>query len=388
MNENSNSVPTPKSDVRWFSYKVAEISSQTPEVEVRQYLHSLISALSQIQDTTFEPAVQAWRLVKSTLYELNSDIEEEIQKYLSEFPGLAVWHSTSPAPTASKSFATINAELRAQIKIAKLNHDFPKVRELTLKLLQNISGNYQDQRQDAVRQIAGTYLSIDHILALDIDSLRLCYQDFSKLLQNNERLWRSNDAQKARESFIRLAETFHSEDMDSFNQMAGCLRDFDRPDLALQVLDYQFPQLGKYVNPYFENTLLAVLLDLEEWDRSEILVKRLMNTGPVVVENRAKLLPTIWRFYKEMFVHTGDYDYFYQAENIVRLMPEAGVDPETISWCLRAMASVSGEQVSEQSDTPDAQSREPRKRAPSVERQIKQSGIESDLEAWFSQLPD
>lgn len=382
-----SSGPTPEADVRWYSYKVAEITSESPIDEAKSNLQSLLSALSKIQDTNFRPGIRGWRLIRPALFRLNLDVEVEIDQYLVELPSLAIWQASSPPMVRQTNFSALNAEIRSQIKKAVLAHDILTVRTLTLKLLQNISGNRNEERQNEVRRIAGTYLKLEDLLSHDIDQLRLCYQTFYRYMEEAEHFRGDADCTRVRETFIRLAETFHSDEIDSYIQMAACLREFKRSDLALEILDWQMPELGKFVNPYFENSLLAILLDREMWDRAELLVERLTDTGPVVVVNRARILPTIWRFHKEMFVLTGDYSSLQMAEKIVDEMPSAGVEASTVLLCQNVLAALSGNRQDREIEFAASPPRSPRNRAPSVARQIEQGGLESELEAWFTTLP-
>jgi hypothetical protein len=379
--------PTPEADVRWYSYKVEEITSESPVDEARSNLESLLSALSKIQDTNFRPGIRGWRLIRPAIFRMNLNLESEIEKYLEEFPGLAVWQATSPSVDNQTNFSALNAGIRSQIKKAVLARDILTVRTLTLKLLQNISGSRKEERRVEVRRIAGTYLKLEDLLSQDIDQLRLCYQTFCRHMEEIEHFRSDTDLVRVRETFIRLAETFHSDEMDSYIQMAACLREFKRPDLALEILDWQMPELGKFVNPYFENSLLAILLDLEMLDRAELLVERLTDTGPVVVKNRARILPTIWRFHKEMFVLTGDYSSLHMAEKVVDEMPGAGVEASTVLLCQNVIAALSGNRQDREIEFGDTPEKPPRNRAPSVARQIEQGGLESELESWFSTLP-
>jgi hypothetical protein len=379
--------PTPEADVRWYSYKVAEITSESPIDEARSNLESLLSALSKIQDANFGPGLRGWRLIRPALTRLSLDLEVEMNKYLDEFPSLSIWQATSPPVVKQSNFSALNAEIRSQIKIAVLARDFLTVRALTLKLLQNISGNRSEERQNEVRRFAGTYLMLEDLLAQDVDQLRLCYQNFYRHMEETEHFRGDVDLARVRETFIRLAETFHSDEIDSYIQMAACLREFKRSDLALEILDWQMPELGKFVNPYFENSLLAVLLDLEIWDRAKLLVERLTDTGPVVVVNRARILPTIWRFHKEMFVLTGDYSSLHTAEKIVDEMPSSGVEASTVLLCRNVLSAISGDQHDGEVEFADVSPRSPRNRAPSVAREIEESGLVSELESWFTMLP-
>lgn len=136
---------------------------------------------------------------------------------------------------------------------------------------------------------------------------------------------------------------FYAGALDSEIQLAAMLRNnFRRADLAL-VISRRHMINGLMNIPYFNNTLLATLVDLKMLDEAKPVSENLMKFSPVVLRSIKRVLATQCRYLLEVFVSTGDLDYLDEAGKIMDRMPGSGVEQSFYLRCLARYLSLRGE---------------------------------------------
>ncbi len=191
-----------------------------------------------------------------------------------------------------------------------------------------------------LRLILASFFSIS---TLDSEGIRKSWDLFESFMKATNLNVSKSEVIETRSRLNGLVVGFYADALDSDIQLAAVLRnDFRRADLALVILKQHIIN-GVLNTPYFNNTLLATLVDLKMLDEAKPISENLMKYSPMVPGSIERVLATQCRYLLEVFVSTGDLDYLDEAGRIIDRMPDSGVEQSYYLKCLARYLSLRGE---------------------------------------------
>jgi hypothetical protein len=264
------------------------------------------------------------------------------------------------------------------------NNDFISARKEILKVLQGLH-KPSKERSNYFRKLFGSYLTSD---TFDLHSMDSIFNQFKQDITKSDIGITKSEVEAIRNSMRIFGANISIDQLDSSNQLASVLRrDFDRPDLAYQVLKpWMF---GVHENsPHLNTTLLPILIENGKFRDAEMVAERLMRFAPIVHSSMPFALPAYSNYLLTMFKTTGDFTYAEEAETILAVMTSAGV-PESIALkCQARYFSILGEKELSHNLYEDAlldESEEStRKLSPSAVQYLENSKVGIEFANWIN----
>jgi len=217
--------------------------------------------------------------------------------------------------------------------------NYDSARELIADYLRDMSFSHPS-RPYYLRLVLASFFSAP---TLDSEGLRKCWIMFESFMKMSNLPVSKNEVNETRSKLRGLVVGFYADALDSDIQLAAALRnEFRRADLALVILKRHAVN-GVLNTPYFNNTLLATLIDLKMFDEAKPVYENLEKYAPLVPGSIERVLTTQCRYLLELFVSTGDLDYLDEAGQIIDRMPGSGVEQSFYLKCLARYLSLRGE---------------------------------------------
>lgn len=319
---------------------------------------------------------------RSDLEWLNEEPDDDYLDYDSsnDDEGYEVSSGLSQGSSTSRANCT-SERAQSRLRIHSLWDDlqYESARDLIVEYLTEIAASSLS-RPHYLRLILASFFSNSN---LDSEGLRKSWNLFESYMKGSNLYVTENDVRETRSKLTGLIVGFYADALDSDIQSAAVLRnDFRRADLALVILKRHIIN-GVINTPYFNNTLLATLVDLKMLDEAKSVSDNLMKYAPMVPGSIERVLATQCRYLLEVFVSTGDLDYLDEAGQIIDRMPGSGVEQAFYLKCLARYLSLRGEkeksaQVFEDSEQV-GQVKE-REVAPSTKKAIQNGSIGFELD--------
>ncbi len=248
---------------------------------------------------------------------------------------------TKRVSTSRANYNSVRAEARIQINSCWEDSRYESARDLIVDYLREMSTSSLS-RPYYHRLILASFFSSS---TLDSEGIRKCQIMFESYIKKSKLPVSQNEVSEIQSKTRGLIVGFYADALDSNIQLAAVLRkDFRRADLALIILNRQLVN-GVINTPYFNNTLLATLLDLKMLDEAKAVSENLMKFAAMVPGSIERVLSTQCRYLLEVFVSTGDLDYLDEAEQIINRMPRSGVEQAFYLKCLARYLSLRGEKA-------------------------------------------
>ena len=235
----------------------------------------------------------------------------------------------------------VSERMQSRLQIHALWDDsqFESARDYIVDYLREMSASALS-RPYYLRLILASFFSMS---TLDSEGIRKSWNLFESFMKGTNLNVSRNEVIETRSKLNGLVVGFYADALDSDIQLAAILRkDFRRADLALVILKRHMIN-GVLNTPYFNNTLLATLVDLKMLDEAKPISENLMKFSPMVPGSIERVLATQCRYLLEVFVSTGDLDYLDEAGKIIDRMPGSGVEQSYYLKCLARYLSLRGE---------------------------------------------
>jgi len=323
--------PTPESDIRFYSYDLKAIDSATSDAEFDILVGRICTALCEINDLGFGPALDAWLELGSAYRRKNRVPHEELKNLLVQFPKLESWSErfrTAPYPTAWK--LTLDDLQKAAQKAFFASH-FIELREVCRNMLNLIDARQIYKRQEVVEGIFGTFLTVELLDSNNPNALIQTWEETKTYFVEKAITVKSDDLNEAKKDFSLLMKNCMSTELDSVNQMSAALRRLGRPDLALHKLKQVKGYKGKYFATHFDTTILSVLLELQKLEEAAYFAERLSRSGPITEKPEIKF-KVLWRYHKLCFIEDGDFSHLANLESIIEKMRGTEMPAEDITY--------------------------------------------------------
>lgn len=235
----------------------------------------------------------------------------------------------------------VSERMQSRLQIHSLWDDslYESAREHVVDYLRDMPAS-SPSRPYYLRLILASFFSIS---TLDSEGIRKSWDLFESFMKATNLNVSKNEVIETRSRLNGLVVGFYADALDSDIQLAAVLRnDFRRADLALVILKQHIIN-GVLNTPYFNNTLLATLVDLKMLDEAKPISENLMKYAPMVPGSIERVLATQCRYLLEVFVSTGDLDHLDEAGQIIDRMPDSGVEQSFYLKCLARYLSLRGE---------------------------------------------
>lgn len=315
----SESRPTPESDIRFYTYDLKAIDSDSSDDQFDSVVGRICTALCKIDDLGFEPALDAWLELGSAYRRKNRVPHEELKNLLIQFPNLDRWSEGFRTSPYSADWKLTLDDLQLAANKAFFASDFIELRDVCRKMLQLIDGRQIYKRQKVVKGIFGTFLNKDLIDSNNQNDLLKTWEETKIYFVEKAITVIDRDIQAAKQDFSLLMKNCMSTELDSVNQMSAALRRLGRPDLALHKLKKVEGYEGKYFAPHFDTTILSVLLQLRKLDEAAFFAERLSKPG-TLTNNPEVILKVLWRYHKLCFIEDGDFHHIAKITEIIERM--------------------------------------------------------------------
>lgn len=235
----------------------------------------------------------------------------------------------------------ISERTQSRLQIHSLWDDsrYESARDHILDYLREMSAS-APSRPYYLRLILASFFSIS---TLNSEGVRKSWNMFESFMKASNLNVSKREVVDTRSKLNGLVVGFYADALDSDIQLAAVLRnDFRRADLALVILKRHMIS-GVINTPYFNNTLLATLVDLKMLDEAKPISENLMKFASMVPGSIERVLATQCRYLLEVFVSTGDLDYLDEAGQIIDRMQSSGVEQAFYLKCLARYLSLRGE---------------------------------------------
>jgi hypothetical protein len=246
---------------------------------------------------------------------------------------------TKGGSSTQANYISERTQSRLQIHALWDDSQFESARDYIVDYLREMSASALS-RPYYLRLILASFFSIS---TLDSEGVRKSWNLFESFMKATNLNVSRNEVIETRSKLNGLVVGIYADALDSDIQLAAMLRnDFRRADLALVILKRHMIS-GVVNTPYFNNTLLATLVDLKMLDEAKPISENLMKFSPMVPGSIERVLATQCRYLLEVFVSTGDLDYLDEAGKIIDRMPGSGVEQSFYLKCLARYLSLRGE---------------------------------------------
>ena len=237
------------------------------------------------------------------------------------------------------NYTSERMQSRLQIHALWDDSQFESARDYIVDYLREMSASALS-RPYYLRLILASFFSMS---TLDSEGIRKSWNLFESFMKGTNLNVSRNEVIETRSKLNGLVVGFYADALDSDIQLAAILRkDFRRADLALVILKRHMIN-GVLNTPYFNNTLLAIMVDLKMLDEAKPISENLMKFSPMVPGSIERVLAIQSRYLLEVFVSTGDLDYLDEAGKIIDRMPGSGVEQSYYLKCLARYLSLRGE---------------------------------------------
>jgi hypothetical protein len=237
------------------------------------------------------------------------------------------------------NYASERMQSRLQIHSLWDDSQYESARDCIVDYLREMSTSAPSRRY-YLRLILASFFSLSK---LDSEGVRKSWNLFESFMKTTNLNVSKNEVIETRSKLNGLVVGFYADALDSDIQLASLLRnDFRRADLALVILKRHMIN-GVMNTPYFNNTLLATLVDLKMLDEAKPISENLMKFSSMVPGSIERVLATQCRYLLEVFVSTGDLDYLDEAGKIIDRMPGSGVEQSFYLKCLARYLSLRGD---------------------------------------------
>lgn len=246
---------------------------------------------------------------------------------------------TKRVSTSRANYNSVRSEARIQINSRWEDSCYESARNLIVDYLREMSTSSLS-RPYYHRLILASFFSSS---TLDSEGIRKSQIMFESYMKESKLYVSIKEVRDIQSKARGLIVGFYADALDSDIQLAAALRnDFRRADLALVILKRHIAN-GVLNTPYFNNTLLATLVDLKMLDEAKPVSENLMKFAPMVPGSIERVLATQCRYLLEVFVSTGDLGYMDEARKIIDRMPLSGVEQSVYLRCLARYFSLRGE---------------------------------------------
>jgi hypothetical protein len=279
---------------------------------------------------------------RSDLDWLNEDANDDYLEEQTSHDDGGHEDSRGLAETVKSNQAKYSSErMQSRLQIHSLwdHSEYESARDRIVDYLLEMSES-SPSRLYYLRLILASFFSSS---TLDSQGVRRSWNVFESFMKTKKLNVSKNEVIETRSKLNSLIVGFYAGALDSDIQLAAMLRnDFRRADLALVILKRHMIN-GVVNTPYFNNALLATLVDLKMLDEAKPISESLMKFSPMVPGSIERVLATQCRYLLEVFVSTGDLDYLDEAGKIIDRMPGSGVEQSFYLRCLARYLSLRGE---------------------------------------------